>query len=95
VSKEIDAHLRSDISVCFILSQCRCERCEEKDKPRDSDFGKHFKVQPFADSRVQGSTHEEVVDWVACYFVLCAGDECLGVNYDGDDEARKDCNRHD
>lgn len=44
MSKQINAHLGRDISICLVLTKSSSKGCKEQDEPRNSDFCEHLQI---------------------------------------------------
>jgi hypothetical protein len=90
VSHEQESHLTSDVAVLFVLTSAASESDKEQDKPRQTDLEEHLEIEPAKHTRVQFSTHEEIVNVVTSHSVLSATHESRDVGDDRDNEARQD-----
>lgn len=87
VGHEQEGHFTSDIAVLLVLTSATSKSDKEQDEPRQTDLEEHLEVKPAEQTRVQLSTHEEVVDVVAGHPVLSAAHKSRDVGDDRDNEA--------
>lgn len=88
--------LRGDVAVVVVLLESSGKGKEVQGEPWDSDLEEHFQVQVLADSRVQWSTHEAVVDVVSGHSVVILGHkEAVEIQANGENKAVTDGSDHD
>ncbi|KAI6752861.1 hypothetical protein HG530_013613 [Fusarium avenaceum] len=93
VSHDKEPNLTRYVAVLLMLTSGGAETQDEKDIPRHANLEEHLEVENAKHTGVQLSTHEEVVDWVACHAVLLAAPEGREVGDKTDEEATEDGNR--
>lgn len=86
MGKDHEASGSGDIATGFVLFEEARKRNVEQNGPGNADLGPHLEIN-MADTRVQDSTHEVVIEEVARHAVLGAIDHAANVDEGGHGEA--------
>jgi len=84
-----------DVTVSLILTGSSRTAETEQNEPWDADLVEHLEVQDAEESRVELSTHEEIINRVASNAVLRSTNKRLNIGDETVEIAGKDGNRHE